>query len=500
MQRGWFADVKGAHDLDVTLDGGESLWFYHFKWDQALQESVDDLYGETLAQTHHDPKDEPNIVKRLRDRYYLNPIYKSLLNTEIDFFVGRQQSRSNLSPDAEADLFDKRLKLAGYYNTLRAYSELDSLSVEDSSWEHDGESSNLENLFQGPKSYATHVYNQQFKGTLRIVRRLFSLTLPHQEADEADNGTQKGNVLLERVLKFDQPLFLDRDLVTWHEELIEPLEGTGSVPEEQGFVGDQVKAEAEVEREVEEDVTSDDDDDDDYADDWIWLGGEILSGWTNKTPNLFVWSSDPTPLYAGWDQESRRFVLTNSLLPRMVAGCEGTETSRVLNQSVRSLRWSRAEVTETKDQGFATGGPHLEKKGSETGGAGLKEKGSETGGAGLKEVQNGAIGFTTWPLKEEILKQNLLDEKVTIGNNPYQLFVESSNNLENAEFIDETEFLKLNKQLKKDSHNNRNHVEFYPPYLKIHTEVMEIIPPSRGGFVWPGNKALKLDLVGPLKR
>ena len=38
----------------------------------------------------------------------------------------------------------------------------------------------------GYKVYANHVYNHQFKGTLKVVRRLFSITLDSEENREEE--------------------------------------------------------------------------------------------------------------------------------------------------------------------------------------------------------------------------------------------------------------------------------------------------------------------------
>ena len=71
-----------------------------------------------------------------------------------------------LSPKDEIELFKNRLTLSEYYDTLRSYLKVPT---------------NLESLFCGPKSYSNRIYNQQFKGTLKIVERLFSVNL---EIDE----------------------------------------------------------------------------------------------------------------------------------------------------------------------------------------------------------------------------------------------------------------------------------------------------------------------------
>lgn len=175
---------------------------------------------------------EPSI----KYKYYTNPVYKLLLALDIDLFLNRQPHTSKLNVSQEDDLDDKRRALESYYNSLRDYAELPY-------------SEQFETYFDGAKSFSNQMYNQQFKGTLRSLRRLFSLTL--------NNETNQ------TVLKFDQPLYQTKNSFSpYHEEL-------------------------------------------------------SAAGLEDQTQNL---DSLPRPFYAGWDEQKRKFVITNKILPRTLAG------------------------------------------------------------------------------------------------------------------------------------------------------------------------------------
>nr|AIT93534.1 hypothetical chloroplast RF1 [Prasiolopsis sp. SAG 84.81] len=146
-----------------------------------------------------------NLEKNFKQKYYSNPIYKLLLRADIDFFLSRQPTSFLLSPKEEHDLFKKRTVLANYYDSLRYYNQLPNASE-------------FQYFFNGSKSYADRIYNHQFNGTLRIVRRLFSININSTDqslsANDQKQNTQKPiqKKFLEKdsenfVLKFDQPLY-----------------------------------------------------------------------------------------------------------------------------------------------------------------------------------------------------------------------------------------------------------------------------------------------------
>ena len=186
---------------------------------------------------------EERLGKRIKSKYYSNIVYKSILDFELSNFLGRQPKSYSLTKLEENDLFQKRLILASYYDNLREYSKMPYFE-------------SFKDLFLGPKSYANRVYNNQFKGTLKIIRRLFSISLE-----------RKYNRNKESVLKFDQPLYKEKlsdQNPLLHEEL-----------------------------------------DDAYLD-------EI------QTP--FLREVDPVPFYAGWDNKLRKFIVTNYWLANSYTG------------------------------------------------------------------------------------------------------------------------------------------------------------------------------------
>ena len=127
---------------------------------------------------------EPSAIeKNLKKKYAENPLYSLLLRIDIDSFLARQPASHLLSLLEERTLFQKRQILGHYYDTLRHYNQLQN-------WDE------FQTIYNGSKSFANRVYNQQFKGTLKVVRRLFSITLDRDQGEDE-----------RRILKFDQPLF-----------------------------------------------------------------------------------------------------------------------------------------------------------------------------------------------------------------------------------------------------------------------------------------------------
>jgi hypothetical protein len=139
--------------------------------------------------------------------------------------------------------------LTSYYDSLREYAQLPY-------------SADFEAFFDGSKSFSNKVYNQQFKGTLRSVSRLFSLTSDPDAISTPD----------QLILKYDQPLYTfsnNRKFSSYHEELIPQTNSRFTISP---FLAD------------------------------------FVSG----------------PLYAGWDETLRKLIITNKFLPRTHAGYQVT--------------------------------------------------------------------------------------------------------------------------------------------------------------------------------
>ncbi len=138
----------------------------------------------------------PKRSKIVKQKFYSNPIYKFLLNTDIDLFLNRELNLSN--PVDEKKIHEKRLLMNRYTDSLRFYTLLPYANE-------------FQYFFNGTKSFADRIYNQQFKGTLKIVRRLFSISF-------YSINDNKNNV----ILKYDQPLFTENQdgKNLYHEELV----------------------------------------------------------------------------------------------------------------------------------------------------------------------------------------------------------------------------------------------------------------------------------------
>ncbi len=140
---------------------------------------------------------ELEVDGEIKEKYYINPIYKTLLNLEIDAFLSRNSSEHLLLEFEENDLYNKRIALSNYLESNFYYSKMNKFD-------------NFRNFFFNSKSFLNNCYNQQFKGTLRIVDQLFQITID-------DNYGNRS------LLKYDAPLFYKHNNNSiFHEELIEP--------------------------------------------------------------------------------------------------------------------------------------------------------------------------------------------------------------------------------------------------------------------------------------
>ena len=265
-ERNRLVSEKDAN-FDSTDFNGESTYFERFQEEYEMstkpKTGEDDeltayrnLYSASFPEDYlrTEPAIDKDIERKIKNKYYSNPVYKALLALDIDLFLKRQPQTFQISAEQEIDLETKRRLLECYADSLRDYSNLPY-------------SETFETFFDGAKSFSNKVYNQQFKGTFRSVRGLFSLTLNN----ENDN---------ERVLKFDQPLYVSKNqqFSPYHEEL---------------------DAQTTVAK------------------------TELPS-----KPDLVT-----KPLYAGWDERLRKFVITNKLLSRRLAGYQVTSNPQIGKQS-----------------------------------------------------------------------------------------------------------------------------------------------------------------------
>jgi len=368
----------------------------------------------------------------LKNRYYSSYLYKGLLNIDIDLFLKRQPSDYYLNAHQEFDLYSKREKLMKYYDSLRWYTNADQEQWLDFNY-----------FFRGTKSFANKVYNQQFKGTLRTVSRLFALSekprvggylrydstnneiLVKPVADRKDKSLSNsstettgwyGRPTLSQALqqakrnpftfiafrldtsinfKYDQPLYTfnrNNPFSFYHEEL--PTADSSLLESIQNSL-----LTAETGRENTEFTLA--------------LQDYSTSGRPNKVTRRSLdkarsssedfdsnarnnfHSVSPTPLYAGWNDNTRTFVLTSKIAPMSVAG----EKVFLPVDKVKNFYQDTRTSTETQIL-----------------------KSSALSNTQPADLPTQVIQFTTWPLSFEMMQSN----PKTNAKIPYQTMFEQS--------------------------------------------------------------------------
>jgi hypothetical protein len=321
---------------------------------------------------------DPSVIERsLKKKYVENPLYSLLLRIDIDSFLARQPASHLLSPSEERTLFQKRQILGHYYDTLRQYNQLQN-------WDE------FQAIYNGSKSFANRVYNQQFKGTLKVVRRLFSITLD----EDPDGGGGR------RVLKYDQPLFQEErgnqePNLNLHEELV-PLSRRSS----------------------------------------------------ERSP--FLEAVNPRPLYAGWDEELRRLVVTNRTMPRAEAM---HKIDAQTNHGLEKDAYGRFNNM------FATG-----------------------------------VSFTAWPIPEQLLAKPKGQSDV-----PYAVAFDSSSDPKKQGLAEALQsFSEMQDQGAVGG--STWDMSRWPANLRLIDERSGAMASTRGGFVWPGHSPLRVPGERPSDR
>jgi hypothetical protein len=347
----------------------------------------------------------PELDKKLKQKYYANPVYKFLLSTDIDSFLKRQPTEYLLSPKEEVDLFKKRLILGRYNDSLRFYNALPYTDE-------------FQYFFNGSKSFADRVYNQQFKGTLHIVRRLFSISF--------DSETKNQHEL---IMKYDQPLYKNiqnsltkNESSFFHEELNKNT----------GLVYNSTTA---VRSNQSEDLT--------------------------RSSNLpFFELVSQSPLYVGWDEDLRKIFITNRLLNRSL-------TNFV---EPKPLTFSKLNDQEKKD--FIDQNPLLV--------TGTKENSYFSSPQKVSDIE-----FTAWPIGQNQLENT--NSNVLFNS---RLLFETKTTLERRNY---SKLIPLFQY--EDKESGISYYESLPNnVIKLASGIVEIIPPNRGGFIWPGTSALKFSI------
>lgn len=363
----------------------------------------------------------------LKNRYYSSYLYKGLLNVDIDLFLKRQPSDYYLNAHQEFDLYSKREKLSKYYDSLRWYTNADQQQWLDFNY-----------FFRGTKSFANKVYNQQFKGTLRTVSRLFALAEKprvggYLSYDSKTNeilvksvGDTKNNSLsanlaettdwygrpnlaqalqqakrnpftliafrLENSLnfKYDQPLytfnrnnpfsFYHEELPTQDDELFQTIQNSLLTAETKRANTEFTLALKDYSRNGRPNTST----------------RQSLETVRSSSDDFERFQSlSPTPLYAGWNENNRTFVLTSKIAPMSVAG----EKVFLPTNKVKSFYPETQKVSDTQISQSRT----------------LPNNQSA-------DLPTQVIQFTTWPLSFEMMQLN----PKTSTKIPYQTMFEQA--------------------------------------------------------------------------
>ena len=205
--------------------------------------------------------------------------------------MARQPLMHNIAENQDYDLHKKRVLLEKYYNWLRYYSPLQR-DLQD-----------VYNISES-KSFVDSVFHHQFKGTLKIAKRLFPVTFDTQQNNKKN-----------RVLSYDQILYKDLQ-ISENPLLHEELEGKPSLIKDQkihnkrgtdSLTGTQLSA---PNLQKQDDIFG-------SQRETQTKFEELDPKFQLREPNYslsnspFIEESDSSPFYAGWDDTLRRFVLTN---------------------------------------------------------------------------------------------------------------------------------------------------------------------------------------------
>ena len=443
--------------------------------------------------------------QRLKKRFAENPLYPLLLRIDIDSFLHRQPVTHLLSAAEEDVLSQKRNILGQYYDTLRQYNQLQDLD-------------HFQTIYHGSKSFANRVYNQQFKGTLRVVRRLFSITPYGKEeaapfsnlksegssqrtlfpsvrkttGDPIDKAAAFGDPsALRRALKFDQPLFYQPKKLDYNiqSEDSKSLGYGPSTKEEKDFKAGKSSLEpSSIPSPNEETVLN---------------LHEELTPYTRLMQNVspFTEPVQARPLYAGWDDELRKLVITNRSLPRSEAlykefdallhssreegdrrGDLVTPKGEQLTKGVHFTSWPLSKVAVSKDVEKSLAFLKNKNSGSEV----------PISPKTLNGFLSGPSGMGTNSLSESDIDGHLQDEH--LQEIPHQLGFSSVADPQNqriAEAFDS--FARMQDQGSVGV--NSWEMWCWPPNLRLLEDKPETMAYKRGGFVWPGHSALYFHLA-----
>lgn len=161
---------------------------------------------------------EVEVHREFRDRYFANPVYKSLLRFDMYPFLLGTNPQHNVTAEDEYQLYERRAVLQAYSNSILNYKASKT---------------------KPEIGFARQVYNQQFKGSLNVIRQ-FNFAKIHENVDRdstSDFFDEERNNKLNglKVLKYDQLLYnsvSEQGDIRLHEELEDLIDERFGFPAE----------------------------------------------------------------------------------------------------------------------------------------------------------------------------------------------------------------------------------------------------------------------------
>ena len=246
------------------------------------------------------------VAQEIKERYSENFIYRFLLRSDISNFLKRQ--KHYLTSDEEIDLFEKRRALGEYYDTLRSYSQLPIPLRKP-----------FESAFCGSKSYSNRIYNQQFKGTSKIVQRLFSIHLEN-EKDLLSSKTTIPDIGESKIQGLTHRRHAAEPRVTHVSPKASVVKGKEKKNLKKGKEIDKLYFNVFKEPSVlkyDQPLYNPNSFKENSLNSAIHESISQLYTLQTQTPlSPFIQETNPLPFFAGWNHEKRKFVVTNRLLTR----------------------------------------------------------------------------------------------------------------------------------------------------------------------------------------
>lgn len=441
------------------------------------------LPSPSVTSNSYTTKQEERERERLKNSFYTNPLYRFLLEKDVDAFLSRQPKDHFLSVFEEKQLSRNRSVLNDYYNTLRSYRLLPS-------WEA------FQDEFNGSLSYANKIYNQQFKGTLSLVRRLFSITVNPLEVEsviksgnflEAKNSFDK-IITNDRILKLDLPLYKTY------------IGNSSYLLDLKNNKKDQSKRKEGVINQSQTDFNADFNEKN--------LQNKINSNKVETLPNLLmheevqnnrykienlnqkskkfndsenvfshrktvidprsnsllsenpfssdkkqsfylplIESTNPAPFYIGWDEKSRKMVITNRLLFSL------NQNTPILTELLnKELFLSNKKQSNSK----------------------------------RKDGR-----FTTWPIPKSIVKNTKKEGfKSSLPYLPYKVLFDLLDTPENGKAFENGLIIEMNdlERIKKEK-DKWKEIPASFQFDSNESAFRKVLSPNRGGFIWPGSNS-----------